>query len=177
MAGPAPGAAPHASAEESESQRKRRADIFIDAAEMAVGQRDFTKASSLLDDAARFDAGSPAIAALRAQIAEQLAAEQASAVRVEEVKRLMAQARARLAAGDFDAARELAGKLTAIDPENWDVQSLAGRIHNAELAARQAKMRQEAADGQRQGSRATLWLVIAVVVIGAVAAAVYFAGR
>jgi serine/threonine-protein kinase len=178
LAVPGSGATPISAAHESASQRKRRADMFLDAAEMAIGQRDFGKAAELLDDAARFDPASPALASMRAQAAQGAAHEQAAAVRREEIAGLMAKARARFDEHSYDEARGLARRLLALEPENWEGQSLLGRIEKAELMARQAALREAEQAAQVLASRrTTLWVVVAIVVVAAIVAGLYFASR
>jgi hypothetical protein len=177
---PPPGSVPTTplTVEEMASQRRRRAEIFLDAAEMAIGQGDFSKAASLLDDAARFDPESPTVAALRAQAESGAAAAKAASERRAQVDRVIAQATACLGRGEFAAARDLARQVIALEPENWQAQSLSGRIEKAELAARTAAQRRAQEETRAQdSSRRTLWIVIALAVVGAIAAGWYLAGR
>jgi eukaryotic-like serine/threonine-protein kinase len=162
-------------ADDSLSQRQRRLDLFLDAAEMALTQRDFAKASSLLDDAERVAPGAPEIAPLRAQLTTLKAdAEQADARR-QRVAQFMSQAVAAMGRGEFAAAREAASQAAALDPDNWDAQSLTGRIVQAESSARQRALR-EAQEAERlaaAGRRSTLWIGIGIGVV-VVAAVVIF---
>lgn len=176
---PAPGSgATPVSGSESESQRKRRADLFLDAAEMAIGQGDFEKAASLLADAARFDRDSPALASMREQVARGAAERKAAAARRDEIAGLLAKARARVAERHYDEARAVLRQLLALEPENWDGQSLQGRIEKAELLARQAARRGAEQAARAQASRRTTWwVVIALVAIAALAMGLYLAIR
>jgi serine/threonine protein kinase len=175
---PGSGATPASSAQETESQRRRRSDIFLDAAEMAIGQGDFEKASRLLDDAARFDAGSPAVASMREQVAHAAEEARVAAARAAEISGLLAQARGRFGEHDFEGSRAILRKLLELDRDNWDAQSMLGRIEKAELSARQAALRAaEQAAQARSSSRSTLWIIVAIVVIAAVTVGLYLMSR
>jgi len=152
--------------------------MFLDAAEMAIGQRDFEKALALLDDAARFDADSPVIASMREQAARGADEASAAAARAGDVAGLLAQARARFGEHDFEAARGLLRTLLALEAGHWDAQSMLGRIDKAELAVRQAALRAaEQARQARSSRRGTLWIIVAIVVIAAVTVGLYLASR
>jgi len=175
---PGSGPTPTPAARESESQRKRRADMFLDAAEMAIGQRDFEKATSLLNDAARFDADSPVLASLREQAARGADDARAAAVRAGEIAGLLDQARARFGEHDFEGARGLLRTLLAIEGGHWEAQSMLGRLEKAELSARQAALRAaDEAARARAASRRTLWMVAAILVIAIVVGGLYLASR
>jgi serine/threonine-protein kinase len=173
FAAPGNGATPISPAHDSASQRKRRAEMFLDAAEMAIGQRDFGKASSLLDDAARFDPAAPALASMRAQAAQGVADEQAAAARREEAASLMAKARVRFDEHRFDEARGLVRRLLALEPENWEGPSLLGRIEQAELMTRHEAVREAAQVRSRRTTLGIVWVVFIVLI----AVGLYFANR
>ncbi|MCX6551826.1 MAG: protein kinase [Acidobacteria bacterium] len=178
--GPAPvtGASPQDGTEESESQRRRRVDIFLDAADMALGQGDLTKAAALIDDAARFDAASPAVASLREQVTRAQVALRESNERRQQVVGLLAQATASIGRREFAAAHDAVRQALSLDPANWEAQGLSSRILQAESAARHAALREAQETARRQSSgRLTLWLIAGTVIVAALALGIFLMSR
>ena len=150
-------------------QRQRRAEILVDAAELAMSQGDVTKASSLVEDAARADAAYPGLVTLRAQIDAHQRAVVAAAEQRQTVDAALREANGALARGDFARARECVAQVQQTDPGNWAAASLVGRIQQAARAAEERAQGRgrEVARAQRRGS-----MVVPVIIVVVVAAIV-----
>ncbi|MCU0256508.1 MAG: protein kinase [Vicinamibacterales bacterium] len=155
-----------------QKQRSRRAAIFIDGAELAIAKGEFAKAAPLLDDAARVDPTLPAIAALRAQVETALAAAREADQKARDLDAALRDANAALARGDFGAARELAQRALAVDPQSWQAGSLLGRIQQAERSAQQRAQQQDLELAQAARGGSTKWIVIGLALV-AVAVVLY----
>jgi tetratricopeptide (TPR) repeat protein len=155
---------------EQQRLRKRRVEIFVDAAELALSQGDYAKAAPLVEDAARVDPSSPAVLALRAQIEAHQAAAREGAARAQAIDAALREANGALARGDFAKAREHVAQARRIDPGSWNVSSVAGRIDQSERAAAERARRQEQVVVETRRRRSLTWVIVAVIVIAAVVA-------
>lgn len=158
---------------DQQRQRQRRVDIFTDAAELALAQRDFTKAASLVADAARIDPQAPAVRTLQEQI-DAHEAEQAAAARLQQaVDAALRAAHDALARADFAAARRHAAEAQRLDPGNWNVSSVLGRIDQAARKADETVQLHAfaVAKARRQRSWVGLLGVLVVVVVLAIVVA------
>jgi tetratricopeptide (TPR) repeat protein len=149
---------------DTERRRQRRAGIFIDAAELAIGQLDFARAASLLDDAARVDASLPAIATLRSQVDAALTAAREAETARTTAAAAMKEADAAFARGDFAAARAHATRALTADPQLWAASAMLSRVQQAERLAEQRARQQELALAEAARRRARLSAAIAIVV-------------
>ncbi|MEK6629557.1 MAG: protein kinase [Acidobacteriota bacterium] len=163
--------------EDVQTQRKRRAEVFLDAAEMALGQRDFAKAKALLDDAARFDSQAPGLVEMRAQVERE-------AAQVEDAERLRRQADDELrtasgclSRGEFAQARQHLERVLAIDPGNFQAASFSTRLQRAETATRSAPSRPRVRSHAPSGRLPIFWIVGGGAVLLAATAALYLALR
>jgi predicted Ser/Thr protein kinase len=161
-------AAPSATVDESESQRRRRADVFIDAAEMAFATRDFAKCLSLVGDAARFDPSSPLVAEWRAKAERAVAEEQAARQRQADAEAALVQAAACLGRGDVQGARSHFERARAADPSNWNLQSFASRLQRAEVNAHGEALRERGQTSVPRSGVPWLWIVLGLAVVAAV---------
>lgn len=163
--------------DESASQRRRRAEIFVDAADTALRAREFAQAREMLDKAARFDPDAEGLSETRASLEREEATAREADRRHAEAEAALSDASSCLARGDFAAARELLRQAKSAEPENYRAQSMAGRVQEAESAARQRESQAAfAAKKRRSGSR-WLTVVIVVSVIISLAAVIYLATR
>jgi eukaryotic-like serine/threonine-protein kinase len=162
---------------DTHSKRQRRAAIFVDAAELALAQRDYAKALALLDDAERVDAALPSVAPLRAQAEGALAAVREAERTANAVDGALREANAALARGDFVAARQHVGRALAADPQNWQAAGVLTRVLQAERAAQQRSPQHQSERSQTRRSRFTLWSVVGVAVGVAAAVLVYLLTR
>lgn len=147
--------------DESASQRTRRAEMFVDAAEMAFEKRDYAQCLKLLDDAARFDGTLPAAGDLRERAERAQVAEGDARRRQADLDAALADANACLGRRDLAGARAHLRRAQAVAPDHWNVQALASRLERTESASRQEVPGREARIGSsRRSGVPWVWIVL-----------------
>ena len=164
-------------ADTSASQRRRRAEIFIDAADTALRDRDFAKARAMLDDATRFDPNAQGLSELLATVEREEASAKEAGRRHAEAEAELNDASSCLGRGDFAAARDHLRRATAAEPESFRAQSLVGRVRQAENAARERRAVATSSATPRRAGFPWLTIVVIVSIVVSLAAAIYLATR
>ncbi len=151
------------SAEDDElRQQHRKAGLFIDAAEIAFAQRDYTRTSALLDDAERLSPSVPGLEKLRTETAAAIAAADEASRRSGDVDRALGAARRAFDRGEFAAARDYVGRALALDPANWAAQSLSVRLQTRE-PAREGRGQVASSAGSPRPSGGRLWVTVLII--------------
>ena len=163
--------------DETQSQRRHRAEIFIDAAEMALHERDFTKARKLLDDAARFDPDSPTLRDIRLQVEDGESAEKAAEQQRQATELALDDASACVSRGEFTVARQHLDRILTIEPGNFRAQALLDRLRKSEIVSRGRPVR--GASVARTADSGVPWLriIVIIAIVVSLAAVAYLATR